>query len=276
MAETDLTQSQADALSGTTDSDTDLSYPAIGESTYYTTVYRLVHRLLTMAKAAGNSLRVYKDGDLSFGVRAGRFMDGDTVRDYPGAAAQSLTNNQTNYIYLTAEATLTVNTSGFPDPSATPHIPLATIVTSSGNYNYTNIADCRPQALFGILDGIGPAARQDLMPNLNITAGGESADKRTITLQARDAGNNDLSQRVLVRVWIAATDYGAPSAAGNTVAVETGTQIEQVVANADYAIESDADGTVEIGITISGAASRYIMAEMDGRVYSSGEVTWAA
>ena len=36
MAETDLTAAQADALSGTSDSDTDLTYPTIGESTYYT------------------------------------------------------------------------------------------------------------------------------------------------------------------------------------------------------------------------------------------------
>jgi len=41
-------------------------------------------------------------------------------------------------------------------------------------------------------------------------------------------------------------------------------------------IESDAGGTVAIGVTVAGAASRYIMAEIDGRVYSSGEVTWAA
>ena len=130
MAETDLTTEQADALSGTTDSETDLKYPTIGESTYYTTMYRLLHRLLTLAKPAGNSLRVYKDGALTFGVRPGRYMDGNTARDYTGATAQALTNDQTNYIYLTADGTLTVNTTGFPNPSTTPHIPLATIVLS--------------------------------------------------------------------------------------------------------------------------------------------------
>ena len=114
------------------------------------------------------------------------------------------------------------------------------------------------------------------MPNLNVTAGAESADKRTLTIQARDAGDNDLAERVAVRVWISTSDYGAPSAAGNTVAIETGTQLGQIVANADYDVISDAAGTVEIGITISGAASRYVMAEIDGRIYSSGEVTWAA
>ena len=71
MSETDLTPAAADALSGTTDPGTDLVYPAIGESTYYTTMYRLVHRLLAVAGTPGNELRAYKDGDLTFGVRAG-------------------------------------------------------------------------------------------------------------------------------------------------------------------------------------------------------------
>ena len=71
MAETDLTTAQADALSGTTDGDTDAKYPTIGESTYYTTMYRLIHRLLTIEKIV-NEFRVCKDGDLTFAVRAGK------------------------------------------------------------------------------------------------------------------------------------------------------------------------------------------------------------
>jgi len=277
MSETDLTDAQADALSATTDSDTDLTYPAIGESTYYTTLYRLVHRLLTLGKAGGNSLRVYKDGDLTFGVRPGRYMDGDTPRNFAGAADQSLTNNQTNYIYLTADGTLTVNTSGFPDPSATPHIPLATIVAAAGAYAHSDITDYRSRALYALLDGVGPAQRQDLMPNLNLSAGDEDgADTRVITIQARDAGLNALQQRVCARVWIATSDHGAPDATGNTVAVDTGTAVQTITANAHLLIESDATGKIEVSITVAGAASRYVMAEIDGRVYTSGEITWAA
>ena len=303
MSETALTDSQADALSGTTDPGADMVYPAIGESTYYTTWYRWAQRLLTLAKMPGNALRVHKDGDLTFGVRPGKVAHGAGALSYAGSADNALTDDATNYVYLTLVSgalSLGVSTSGFPAAATTPFIPLATIVTSSGDYAHTDITDCRDRALFGWATGLAPDdantlagganadalhlhaadgladAVQDLLPNLNITAGAESADKRTVTLQARDAADNDLAERFRIRVWIATSDFGAPSAAGNTVAVETGTQLRQITADADYEIISDATGKAEIGVTISGAASRYVMAEIDGRVHSSGEVTWAA
>ena len=275
MVESYPSETELAALSGTIDAEQEVLFVPIGESPYYLSFYRMLYRLLDVSKRAGD-LRVFKDGDLTFGVRAGKFMDGATVRDYAGAATQALTNNQTNYIYLTPAGTLTVNITGFPAAGTTPHIPLATILTAAGEYDFDDMTDYRGRAIFCPLDGIDPASRQDLMPNLNITAGAEAADKRTITIQARDAGNNDLAERVLVRVWIDDADYGTPDAAGNTVAVETGTQIEAITADAYYMILSDATGLVEIGVTVAGAASRYIMAEIDGRVYSSGEVTWAA
>ena len=249
--------------------------PEILQKPAYTAMLKYLWRMAT-SLAALDGLEVYKDAALTFGVRAGRFMDGSTARNYAGASAQALTNNQTNYIYLTAGATLTVNITGFPDPDATPHVPLATILTAGGTYDFDDITDYRGRALLQLLDGLGPAERQDLMPNLYITAAAESGDDRQITFQARDAGNNNLAQRVLVRLWIATSDYGAPSAAGNTVALDTGTIIETVTANAYYLIESDAAGKVQVTVTVAGAASRYILAEIDGRVYSSGQVDWTA
>ena len=119
-------------------------------------------------------------------------------------------------------------------------------------------------------------AVQDALPNLLITAGAEAADKRTITVQARDAANNNLAQRFLVRVWIDTVEYGDGDATDNTVVIETGTEYDDEMVNAAYKVISDANGTVAIGVTIPGAATRYIMAEIDGRIYSSGEITWAA
>jgi hypothetical protein len=143
-----LTASQADTLSGATDSEIDLTYPTIGESTYYTTVYRLLHRLGLLGKVPGNSLRVYKDGELCFGVRPGQFTDGATARNYAGASAQPLTDEATNYIYLSTAGVLSVNTTGFPDPAATPHVPLATIVAADGSYDLDDVTDCRGRAIF--------------------------------------------------------------------------------------------------------------------------------
>ena len=143
MAESALTTAAADALSGTTDSDLDITHNTIGESTYYTTDYQKEAVILRILKQLPSQLRVYKDGDLTCGIRAGRFMDGATTRSYAGAAAQALTNNTTNYIYLTAAAALTINATGFP---SSPHVPLATILTASGVYAHTDITDYRGEA----------------------------------------------------------------------------------------------------------------------------------
>ena len=158
MAESALSTAVADALSGTTDSDTDAVYPTIGESTYYTTMYRMMQRMLQSFGAA-NELRVYKDGALTFGVRAGKFTaeDGTTTHSYAGATGQSVTDDDTTYIWLTVvsgAATLNTDYGGsaaFPDAGVTPHIPIATITAADGAYAYTDITDYRSRAMFRML-----------------------------------------------------------------------------------------------------------------------------
>ena len=160
MAETPLTDAQANALSGATDGDTDIAFPTIGESPYHTTLYRLLHRVLTLAKSV-NALRVYKDGDLTFAVRPGNASGGSVIYACAGAAAQALTDDATNYVYLVingANLDLTVNTTGLPDPATTPHLPLATIDTGtasiggvSGTYDGADITDLRGRAIFRVV-----------------------------------------------------------------------------------------------------------------------------
>jgi len=152
MTELYPSDGELNALSGTTDGEQEVLFVTTGESPYYTSFYKMLSRLLKVARRAGD-LRVYKDGDLTFGVRSGRFFNGDTTVDYSGAAAQALTNNATNYIYLTAAGALTVNTTGFPVPSVTPHIPLATIVTAAGSYDFDDMTDYRGRAIFGVCRG---------------------------------------------------------------------------------------------------------------------------
>jgi len=159
MAESFPSDEFLDGLSGDADAEQAVPYIAIGLSPYYTAFYKMLYRLLDVARRAGD-LRVYKDdaGALKFGVRAGRFMNGDTPVDYAGASGQDLTDNATNYIYLTANGTLTVNTTGFPTPSAAPHIPLATIATGTasaagvaGEYDFEDITDYRGRAMLKLL-----------------------------------------------------------------------------------------------------------------------------
>jgi len=106
----------------------------------------------------GGGLAVCKSsaGALKFGVMAGKwFWGGQLVEFAEVAGTQDLVDDDTNYIYLTVDGTLTVNQSGFPDPTDTAHIRLATIATGtasaagvSGAYAWADITDYRSAAAF--------------------------------------------------------------------------------------------------------------------------------
>jgi hypothetical protein len=124
--------------------------------------------------------------------------------------------------------------------------------------------------------GVAPAELQDRLPAIDVTAGEETSDTRTVTCRLVDAAGNDLAERFRVRLWVSTSETGAPDATGNTLSVVTGTQLREITADADVEIISDAAGTVAVDLTVSGAASRYVHAEADGRIHSSGELTWSA
>ena len=89
MAELYPSDAELNALSGTNDAEQEVHYVTTGEAPYYTSFYKFVHRLLLVARRAGD-LRVYKDAALTFGVRAGNYFNGDTLVEYAGGAAQAL------------------------------------------------------------------------------------------------------------------------------------------------------------------------------------------
>ena len=310
MTELPLTDAEANALHGTTDNDTDFKYHSPGDSSDFTEGQRQRHRLLTLAKAISNSLRVYRDGELSFGVRPGSAGDGDTTYAYEGSAGNDLTDDATNYIYLTASDlaagdTVTVNTTGLPLQSQTPHIPLAQIVTSAGGYGCDNITDLRSAAAMALQSAMTAAdantlvagaasnadalhvhavaglqaAAQDLIPTLTITASAEAGHARTITIQAKDAAGNNLSERCAVNFWVSTTAYGAPTATGTDTfgAPSAGGILRTLTAKADYFVQTDATGKYVFVLTHNDAgSSRYIMAEVDGKIYASGEFAFNA
>ena len=310
MTELPLTDAEANALHGTTDNDTDFKYHSPGDASYFTEGQRQRHRLLTLAKAISNSLRVYRDGELSFGVRPGSAGDGDTTYAYEGSAGNDLTDDATNYIYLTASDlaagdTVTVNTTGLPLQSQTPHIPLAQIVTSAGGYGCDNITDLRSAAAMALQSAMTAAdantlvagaasnadalhvhavaglqaAAQDLIPTLTVTASAEAAHARTITIQAKDAAGNSLAERCAVNFWVSTTAYGAPTATGTDTfgAPSAGGILRTLTAKADYFVQTDATGKYVFVLTHNDAgSSRYIMAEVDGKIYASGEFAFNA
>jgi len=171
MAETELTSTETDALEGTTDSDAGFVYHALGDSTYNVNGTRQVEKLLRLAKALGNRFRVYQDGAATYAVRAGKVEYGDTTLSYAGSTGNALTDDDTNYIYLYNNAgtlTLVCNITGFPDPSTTPHLPLATIAIASSAYTYSDITDYRQLCCFALNSAMTAA-------NANTLVGGGSA-----------------------------------------------------------------------------------------------------
>ena len=241
MAETALTASQADALSGVTDSDLDFTYLTIGESPYYTGAYRCWEKFVRLVKAI-SALRVYQDGDLTFGVRAGRYMNGASAVSYVGASAQSLTNNATNHIYLTAAGTLTVNTTGFPSADVTPHLPLATIVTSAGSYDNDDITDYRGRTLFRVVRA-PRAVRPALKAWGAVYFSGRPADDELLTINGRKYETD--------------TDGDFPQAAGDV----------QCDLNGNSSIDED---ITDIAATINGDAGR----EVDAVADTTNDILW--
>ena len=147
MAETYPSDAALNALSGTTDAEQEVQYPTTFESPYFNTFFRMLSRLLDVARRAGD-LRVFQDGDLTYGVRAGNYFNDDTLVDFSAVAAQGINDEKTTYIYITMAGVLTESETSFPLPSGAPHIRLATIVTTGGEI--TSVTDNRGSAFVSV------------------------------------------------------------------------------------------------------------------------------
>ena len=101
---------------------------------------------------------------------------------------------------------------------------------------------------------------QDLFVTLDTSAVNGEDGTNELTIQAQDAEGNNLAERVLFRVWTATTEFGAPHAMDTGISIDTGTEVCEHLANADYDIISDATGKAVITIT-----------DPDGTVYAMVE-----
>ena len=90
-----------------------------------------------------------------------------------------------------------------------------------------------------------------------------------VTLQVQDQNGTDLSSSYLLRVWLADTTLTAPDATAKTgFSVDTGVEIDEETAQADYRILTDATGTAVFTLTAT-AGTYYAMAEVNGKVTST-------
>lgn len=116
------------------DSETGVEYIPTGTSPYYLHFRKLLYRLLLVTRRA-NDLRVFDEGGLDIGVKAGKFWLGTQLVSYEGSTGNTLADDKENiYIYLdSAGNPITDEYDSFPDMVTTPHIRLAVVTTSSGD-----------------------------------------------------------------------------------------------------------------------------------------------
>ncbi len=124
------------------EAETGVEYIATGQSPYYLHFRKLLYRLLLAARRA-NDLRVYDEGGLDIGVKAGKFWAGTELVSFSGSSGNTLADDKASiYVYLDAEGNLVIDEySEFPDMAVTPHVRLAVVTTAGGDI--TSIEDCR-------------------------------------------------------------------------------------------------------------------------------------
>ncbi len=124
------------------DGQTGVEYIPTGTAPYYLQFRKLLYRLL-LATQRANDLRVYDEGGLDIGVKAGRFWLGAELVACEGSAGNTLADDkEAIYVYLDADGTLVTDEyDSFPNMVTTPHIRLAIVSTSGGDI--ASITDCR-------------------------------------------------------------------------------------------------------------------------------------
>lgn len=123
------------------DDETGVEFIPTGRTPYYLEFRKLVHRTLRAA-ARANDLRVYQDGDLTVGVRAGSCLIGDTPVDFAGEQGVTIAPGATRYVRLDADGEIRQSAS-LPAKRET-FIPLALVTADASRI--TAVTDLRGRA----------------------------------------------------------------------------------------------------------------------------------
>ncbi len=254
-----------DALSGTTHQQSGVKYVSkdLGKSSapslaiqHYRERLFLLDRL-SLACAA----RVVETGALAVGVFPVTYRQGGADKQFDGATAQAVVDNDTNYVYLNSSAALVINITGFP-ADATTYFPLAEVVAANG---VLTITDKRSLVLFAVNQLAGSYALDDLS---NLAAGGTSVNKSLLPSadNAIDLGSGTKSWRVVYvgnQIIFKGTSFNivlgfADPAAGITITVPDagGDDTLALVALAQTLLNKTLDGmTAKTDITLQSATA---------------------
>lgn len=122
--------------------ETGVEYIPTGTVSYHLHFRKLLYRLLLAAKRS-NDLRVFDEGGLNIGVKAGKFFNGTTLVSYAGSTGNVLAASKANiYVYLNSLGTLVIDEyTAFPVMADEKHVRLAVVTTSTDDI--TALVDSR-------------------------------------------------------------------------------------------------------------------------------------
>ena len=243
-------------------------YPAKGEAGDAAHAPVMAAALLRICDGIINATaaEVFKDGenpDLTIGVRPLSFFNGAALVNYIGASSFALTDDATNYVYLTVAGVLTKSTSSFPSEL---HIPLAEVKTgtasiaaASGGFAVEDITPRRDRAMFR------PAGRSDTPRSVSQTLNFGDFTDNTDATGYIDFTTDDIPAGSVIVGWKAVVATGFT---GDTTAV-----IEVGVSGDTDAWSADVAQSVLAAATVGSAplaATAYVAAAATPRVTVTG------
>ncbi len=108
----------------------------------------------------------------------------------------------------------------------------------------------------------------DAVLTATLSAGSETADTITCTLQIKDVQGNNLAAVCMAHWNIADSDYGAgETSQAVTVAYTNGAEWQQLTQHKKAVAFTDATGKLEIDVTHTSANTIYLMCSVAGKVY---------
>jgi hypothetical protein len=134
--------SDSELLNLLSESETGVEYIPTGTAPYYVHFRKLLYRLLLATKRA-NDFRLYDEGGLTYGVKPGKFWDGNTCIEYAGSSGNIMPDNTTKYIYLDTTGAIRFTEAPFWSDPFDAEVRLAVVTTLNGDI--TSIVDARDQ-----------------------------------------------------------------------------------------------------------------------------------
>lgn len=109
------------------------------------------------------------------------------------------------------------------------------------------------------------------------TVGAEAANVILVTVQLKDAKATNLAAPHVVQAWLSNAAGGAVTGAAPSGAVTatTGTIIREWTSKTHMAVASNASGAIVLSIEEAGAATWYLNVEYQGKLFSSGAITFS-